>query len=390
MNINTYLEPLSRDALHFTEDLQMPSFNTAINTYWDDVPLPSVTPGNVVLLGLPEGRLSPGNDDGGTSPNAIRSWLYGLATPADTLPVVDLGNLVTGSSVSDTVTAFTEVVLFLMSRECVVVLLGGSQAFTYYVYDVFAQLNRIVNICSIDSRFDIDESNTPHSNSWLYHSVLRQPSYLFGFAHLGNQAYLTGQRRLQLMDNLQFDRVRVGELQEDMEKAEPLLRNADIVSVDVGAVRQSDAPGNRFASPHGLYGEELCQLMRYAGYSDKVQCLGLFETNTRLDRDGQTTHMMAQALWFFLEGVANRQNDWPMPDSPNHRCYRVQLESYDMEVVFYKSKLTDHWWVEVPATRQDSDKMRYLLVVPCTYEDYQQALQNELPERWWKLFERVN
>ncbi|MFN8133913.1 MAG: hypothetical protein U0Z17_01300 [Bacteroidales bacterium] len=33
-------------------------------------------------------------------------------------------------------------------------------------------------------------------------------------------------------------------------------------------------PGNANAIPNGFYGEEACQLMRYAGMSDKISSIG--------------------------------------------------------------------------------------------------------------------
>jgi hypothetical protein len=43
-----------------------------------------------------------------------------------------------------------------------------------------------------------------------------------------------------------------------------LLRDADLVSFDISAVKQSEAPASRFASPNGLAAEDACQLARYA------------------------------------------------------------------------------------------------------------------------------
>ncbi len=67
-----------------------------------------------------------------------------------------------------------------------------------------------------------------------------------------------------------FDVSRLGHIQSKLEEAEPILRNADILSFDISAIRQSDAPACATTTPNGLYGEEACQVMRYAGMSDKL------------------------------------------------------------------------------------------------------------------------
>ena len=74
----------------------------------------------------------------------------------------------------------------------------------------------------------------------------------------------------ELIDKLYFDAHRLGEVRSCMEDAEPVIRNADMISVDVSAIRFPDAPGSHNESPNGFYGDEACQLMRYAGMSDKT------------------------------------------------------------------------------------------------------------------------
>ena len=219
---------------------------------------------------------------------------------------------------------------------------------------------------------------------------MEQPNYLFNYTNIGYQTYFVGQQYVDLMEELKFDAYRLGWVRENIVRSEPLLRNADCVSIDIGAVRQSDAPANTFPSPHGFYGEELCRLTRFAGMSDKTSTLGFFEFSPMHDNSGQTAHMLAHALWYFIEGVGKRKQDNPYKDTENYRKVIVPLEEHGVEVIFYKSKKSDRWWVEIPyATDTHGDTKRKLLV-PCLYDDYEQALQNKIPDLWWKFYQRVN
>jgi hypothetical protein len=48
--------------------------------------------------------------------------------------------------------------------------------------------------------------------------------------------------------------------------------------------------------------------------------------------------------------------------------------------VFYKSKRSEKWWMEIP--KQDTDKFDRATIIPCSYQDYQMAQAGEVPDRW--------
>lgn len=72
------------------------------------------------------------------------------------------------------------------------------------------------------------------------------------------------------MDKLFFDAHRLGrtELRSNMADAEPVMRNGDSLSVDMSAVRRSDAPAPAVQAPT-VSTAKTCQLMRYAGVSEQ-------------------------------------------------------------------------------------------------------------------------
>ena len=108
------------------------------------------------------------------------------------------------------------------------------------------------------------------------------------------------------MRKLNHDLIRIGEARSEIGETEPLFRDSDLITFDISAVRQSDAPGTFAPSPNGFYTEEICLLSRYAGLSDKLKIFGLFEVNPVLDSRYQTSSLAAQILWFMLEGVSQR------------------------------------------------------------------------------------
>ncbi|MDB2385385.1 arginase family protein, partial [Polaribacter sp.] len=189
----------------------------------------------------------------------------------------------------------------------------------------------------------------------------------------------------KLLDNLYFDAYRLGEAK-DLENIEPALRNADIVSIDIGSVRQSDAPANKNASPNGFYGEEICAIARYAGLSDKVSSFGIYEYNHLLDRNNQTASLISQAIWYFIEGVNFRAKDYPFSTKDNYQKFTVLLEEDD-PLVFYKSHKTGRWWIEIKILSDNKYKRHAL--IPCTYKDYTQATKQIIPKKWFKAMQKL-
>ncbi len=216
--------------------------------------------------------------------------------------------------------------------------------------------------------------------------ILHQPNYLFNYSNIGHQRYLQTPSILELMEKLHFETMRLGEVTGNIQDAEPLLRNADIVSFDISAIRWADCPGSKKSGPNGLYGEEACQLSRYAGISDKLTSVGFYEYNTNNDIAGTSAHLIAQMIWYFIEGVNFRVKDYPFSGKENYQKFTVLLED-DEPLLFYKSNKSGRWWMEINILSNNKYKRHAL--IPCTYNDYKEATKQNIPERWYKAMRKM-
>ena len=391
MDLSAYFQPVDNELLPKSETDFHTTIGSVASVYSVGSPFPDLDNVALALVGVCDDSGSPANHGAADAPDEIRRYLYRLALPSENFALADLGNIVHGKSEEDTLFAVTEAVYKLLERNITVVILGGSQHLSYANYKAYEVLGRVVNVSSIDSRFDIGDDRQPlNSTNWVSHMICQNPSYLFNFANLGYQTYFNGSELIRLMDELHFDVYRLGVIQHDMERAETLVRAADMVSVDINSVRLSDAPGQAEGSPHGFYGEELCRLVRFAGMSDKLSSIGFYDYNPLYDRRGQTAHLLAHAIWHFIEGFYNRTSDFPHRDKQNYRHYTVALNDGDVEISFYKSKKSDRWWMEVPYNGERSEEYQRHLLLPCTYADYLQAQKNEVPALWSKYYQRMN
>lgn len=351
---------------------------------------PDIEGADIAIVGIPEYRNSLNNHGTENSLNEIRKYLYSLANRMQRLKIVDLGDITLGNTPEDTYIAASEVIAELLKKSIFPIILGGSNDILYANYLAYEKIGQIVNIASIDSDFDISTPESQfNSKTYLNKIVLRNPNYLFNFTNIGYQSYFVDDAKTEIMQKMYFDTYRLGVVRSNLEEVEPLVRNSDIVSIDISAIRQSDSPANKNASPNGFYGEEICQFCRYVGMSDKVSSVGIYEYNPTLDNNYQSAHLIAQMIWFIIDGYYNRKNDIPDRESDNYSKFHVFNDKIDDKIVFYKSKKTGRWWMEVPYPAKKVEKFQRHYLVACSYNDYKTAMNNEIPERLWNTLKKI-
>jgi len=308
----------------------------------------------------------------------IRKELYLLFPGNWDTSIADLGNILPGNSISDTHFALKKVVSGLIKKKIIPIVIGGSQDLTYTLYRAYDELEQMVNLVSIDNKFDFGkESDAVSASSYLTKIIIDEPNNLFNYANVGYQTYYNSQEEIDLIDKLFFEAYRLGEISNSIALAEPVFRDADMVSLDLTSVKSSDSGNFKNFIPNGFTGKEICALSRYAGISDKVSLLGVFNHNN----SAQESVLIAQIIWYFIEGYHYRSNEYPFGSRENYIKYIIALEE---ELVFYKSNKTDRWWIEIPFISNANNKLKKSTLLPCSYEEYLGACNHEIPERWWK------
>ncbi len=338
---------------------------------------------NLALIGVPEDRNSL-NKSTSLAPNKIRSELYKLISPARKTSIIDLGNIKAGNTYTDTYFALKEICYKLLCNNINIIIIGGSQDLTLGAFQALENYQDKINLAVIDyvidSRKDALDSN---ADSYLFELMLKKKK-LSRLAHLGHQTYLTTQENITLLNKLYFDAIRLGEVRADIKKIEPILRDCDLISFDIGCIRQSDAPGHFRPTPNGFYAEESCLIARYAGVADKARIFGLFEVNTKLDRNNQTAALAAEIIWHYLDGLEIRVVESPSDENNNFKTFIVTNSDLDEDMVFYKSMNTERWWMKIPGSNIDTPS-----VIACSEDDYKIACNHEIPSSWWKNFQRL-
>jgi len=381
-----FLSPVTASVVTYLEEQSSACLGKTFRIHTKEQGIPDLEGVKISILGVQEDRNSENNFGCGENLHFIRKKLYGLFPGNWNTQIADLGNVLKGNSVTDTYYAVSEIITELLKKNIIPVIIGGGQDLTYVNYRAYDVLEQTVNIAAVDSRFDLgnlDDALT--SQSYLSKIIMQEPNNLFNYSNVGYQTYFNSQEEIQLLDNLFFDAYRLGQAKE-LKNIEPVFRNADIVSIDLGSVRQSEAPANNNASPNGFYGEEICAISRYAGLSDKVSSFGVYEYNSQLDNNHQTAHLIAQMIWYFIEGVNFRVKDYPFSGKENYQKFTVLLEDDD-PLTFYKSNKSGRWWMEIKILSDNKYKRHAL--IPCTYNDYTDATKQIIPEKWYKAMRKL-
>jgi formiminoglutamase len=390
MDISVYFEPIQLDGYYLSEKTKRKQLGNVVRAYIQPNDFPDLEETDIAILGIPEDRNAVANAGCGTAPEEVRTQLYKLFQGGYNVRMVDLGNMLGGNTIQDTYFALATTLTELIKNDIVPIIVGGSQDLTFAFYQAYEKLGRIVNIAAIDPQFDLGHSEEEmNSQSYLSKIILHQPNYLFNYTNIGYQTYFVDQEAIALMKNLFFDSYRLGMVRENIEEVEPMVRNADMLSVDVTAIRMSDAPGNANAIPNGFYGEEMCQIMRYAGMSDKLSALGIFEYNPKLDRHSQTSQLIAQMIWYFIDGYYSRKQDFPSDKKKDFMKFTVTLKEFKDHIIFYKSRKSDRWWMEVPIKARLKTRYERHHMVPCSHKDYKTACRNTIPDRWWQTYQKL-
>ena len=321
----------------------------------------------------------------------IRQQLYNYhLAKGNKLKMADLGIIKRGASTSDTYAALEDITAEIQKKGKLLLILGGTQDLTYANYLGYKKLEQTINVTCIDQKIDLEMgSEAPiSSNNFINHLLTFQPSFLFNFSILGCQQYYISEEQLNLFDELYFDYLRLGELNNNIKLAEPYLRNSDIISLDISSIRRAEFSGANENGPNGFFANEICQIAKYAGISDKLSSFGAYNFSKILD--DHEVELAAQIFYFIIDGFCHRKKDYPIGTKKNHVKYAVFHEELNHNLVFHKSPKSQRWWLEVPYPPLKDFKFERHNLVPCNYEDYLTAQKGLIPDLWWKTYRKLN
>ncbi|WP_127845195.1 formimidoylglutamase [Psychroflexus aestuariivivens] len=353
---------------------------SGIVSFYNDIDEDEIEGFDIAIVCVAEARNSLYEQKSDFCFNDIRKALYKLFIGNWKTSILDLGDIQPGAETSDTEYALKSLVSELLKKNIVPIILGGSQDLTFAQYRAYDGIKYMVNLSTVDHKFDLGNSDMPmNGQSYVGKMIVDEPYNMFNYANLGYQTFLSPQEEIDLMDKLFFDALRLGVLKNDLKRAEPVLRDSDLLSIDVTSIKTSELGEASHFMPNGFSTFEFCALSRYAGMSEKLTSFGLYEIQSIMKSEN-FVNLIAQTLWYFFEGFNLRLTENISEANNNITKYSVPIS--DEILVFFKSEKSNRWWMEIPSAKDVDNNLNKASLLACDKKDYIDACNSVVPERW--------
>jgi len=372
-SLQDFLEPVQFKRGLAKKDFSEGQIGKHIEVYEED--FPDFFEKDIIIVGCGETRGShyPVHK---SSPDIIREYFYDLFYWHKDVKIADAGNIKSGASLQDTYAALKTVVKELSDHAKTIVIIGGSHDLTLAQYNMYVDKKNVIEAVCVDALIDLNIESQERADNFLMEMLTSEPNYIRHYNHIGFQSYFVHPHMLETMDKLRFDCYRVGNVKENIDEMEPVIRNSSLFSFDISAIANAFAPANDL-SPNGFTGEEACALMRYAGLSPNVNTIGIYGYFPEKDRDDLTAKQISHMLWYLIDGKSRGRREASLDERDSFVEYHTAFA--EVQTTFLQSRKTSRWWMQLP------DK-KY---IACSYKDYLLASSNEIPERWMRAQERV-
>lgn len=366
MPFNEFLTPVSFELRELGDNNKPFSISDLLKWSIDD----EVNKGDIALLSIPEYQ--------GLADNTLiedeffegfRKQFYQLQRSNWKTNIYDLGTIIPGATFEDSCFALHQVVSKLIDSKMTVIVLGGNQSLTYTLYKSFNK--DLINVATLDYKLDIaTTSENLNADNHVTKMIMDDKNRMLNFVNIGSQIPYNAKEELDIIEQLNFDDIRLGDFMDNNIISEPALREVDLISLDLNSIQSNNFRSNLNNRPNGFTNREICNLMKYSGLG-KNQLI--FLSNYLPYRNKTDDSLLAEIIWYFIEAKNNLKPDTMM------ETYRVQFD--DSEIVFLKSKTSQRWWIEVLV-----DGM--IQRVPCNESDYLETMKGELPNVWLRYYKK--
>lgn len=289
----------------------------------------SVRDSDVVIIGVPEDRgilANKGRAGAAKGPDDVRRRLYKL-TPGfnmdlDRIKVIDAGNISTRALTLEEVhIALQEAVSDAVSRGGIPLVIGGGHDLTYPGLAGLVRGAGIkkdsLGLINVDAHLDVrTDENGINSGTSFYRALTQLPNKAlsgnsfveFAIQEPYNSPYYYNWVKKQGGSVFTLKEVSERVMESFIQALSMVSKKGHTVaiSLDIDAVRSTEAPGASASNPSGLKAPELDKIAYLAGRSSQIKYLDIMEVSPPLDQDHRTAALAASSIFWFLRGLSER------------------------------------------------------------------------------------
>ena len=363
--IEDFLSPVSKELQDFVAEVQDPyCIGKKIQFNFKE----SKNKKKIFLIGLNTGKSKNEFDE-------IRKQFYCLKFGDWHAEIYDLGDINGGNQESDTLFAFNMICDWALKSKSILLVLGNESKLIHWQHTAFCK-NKHANLVTVDAKIALGNTNQPLNNQNYFGKMVQSDSHIGHYTNIGYQSYYVAKEEIELMNQMGYDFFRLGELIENKKYIYPSLQDAHSMAIHLCSIQNQYNKEEEKTNPNGISTREICDLSYFAGLANNSQVLGLYNY-THLNQTFSSEELVGQILWYFIEGVNNRINSKEF-NSTNFEIYHLPLQEKD--ILFYRDLITNSWWVG-----QKNKKNHY----PCSYEDYIDAVNNNISNRLKNILKRI-
>ena len=166
----------------------------------------------------------------------IRREFYKLSQLDFDIPIIDLGDLVSGKTPQDSHYILQEVLSVCHQKGAIPVIVGGSNDLAFSLFSALNYHQQDINYTQISNLVSLKQDEEIHESTFLSKILGSKNFSVKNYHHLGYQKHLNEMDSVNLIKEVQFDIIRLAEMMNSTEKTEPYFRKADLVTINCDAI----------------------------------------------------------------------------------------------------------------------------------------------------------
>ena len=378
-----FLKPVTKELQDFAKSCN--SFCIGANVNFENEilidPVEFKKKDKIALIGVQEFRSLNSDEQEDTDFNFLRTSLYELKKGNWTLPIYDFGDVIASDHKVESGEVLQKVLEALLKDNFFVIIIGGSSSLGYYQYRAYDGLVKNLNYFSVDEKIRFGNPLLQaNDNNYLSKIIDSEPLNLLDYTNIGYQTYFVGQEELDLIEQLNFEAIRLGQINLDIKEVEPYTREANAGLINLSSIEANCYESCNDLTPNGFNSREICGIAKYIGISSVLSSIYI---SNYIERYKKVDHLLvSQVIWYLLDGRNHRPEIKSFDDT---QYFDKIFVPSDVQVfVFYRNIQTDQWWIEIKEAVEEGE----LRIIPCSQQDYTRALAGEIPNKWWKYFKK--